>query len=84
MRQVVVAGTASSLAGHAVEIAGKTGTAEVAGAASHSWFVGFAPATGPSRIAVAVIVENGGYGARAAVPIAGEVISAARALQMIP
>ena len=64
-------------------IAGKTGTAEVAGAPSHSWFVGFAPATGPKRIAIAVIVENGGYGARAAVPLAGDVVSAARSLGLI-
>ncbi len=84
MRRVVTGGTASSLAGHEVEIAGKTGTAEVAGAPSHSWFVGFAPATGPKRIAIAVIVENGGYGARAAVPLAGDVVSAARSLGMIP
>ena len=84
MRRVVTGGTASSLAGHEVEIAGKTGTAEVAGAPSHSWFVGFAPATGPKRIAIAVIVENGGYGARAAVPLAGDVVSAARTLGMIP
>ena len=82
--RVVTGGTASSLAGHDVEIAGKTGTAEVAGAPSHSWFVGFAPATGPKRIAIAVIVENGGYGARAAVPLAGDVVSAARSLGMIP
>ncbi len=83
MRRVVTGGTASALAGRDVEIAGKTGTAEVAGAPSHSWFVGFAPATGPRRIAIAVIVENGGYGARAAVPLAGDVVSAARSLGMI-
>jgi cell division protein FtsW (lipid II flippase) len=84
MRRVVTGGTASSLAGHEAEIAGKTGTAEVAGAPSHSWFVGFAPASGSKRIAIAVIVENGGYGARAAVPLAGDVVSAARSLGMIP
>jgi cell division protein FtsI/penicillin-binding protein 2 len=84
MRRVVTSGTASALAGQPVEIAGKTGTAEVAGAPSHSWFVGFAPAGGPKRIAIAVIVENGGYGARAAVPLAGDVIAAARGLQLIP
>jgi cell division protein FtsW (lipid II flippase) len=84
MRRVVTGGTATALAGHEGEIAGKTGTAEVAGAPSHSWFVGFAPATGSRRIAIAVIVENGGYGARAAVPLAGDVVSAARSLGMIP
>ena len=54
------------------------------GAPSHSWFVGFAPATGPKRIAIAVIVENGGYGARAAVPLAGDVVSAAHSLGIVP
>jgi cell division protein FtsW (lipid II flippase)/cell division protein FtsI/penicillin-binding protein 2 len=84
MRRVVTGGTASSLAGNDSEVSGKTGTAEVAGAASHSWFVGFAPSAGPKQIAVAVIVENGGYGARAAVPLAGDVVSAARSLGIIP
>jgi cell division protein FtsI/penicillin-binding protein 2 len=84
MRRVVTSGTASVLSGHDVEIAGKTGTAEVAGAPSHSWFVGFAPVAGPKRIAIAVIVENGGYGARAAVPLAGEVVTAARSVGIIP
>ncbi len=43
MRDVVTSGTGRSLRGHAVAIAGKTGTAEVAGRPSHGWFVGFAP-----------------------------------------
>ncbi len=43
MRQVVTAGTGRSLAGAVVPIAGKTGTAQINGAASHSWFIGFAP-----------------------------------------
>ncbi|MGL5152243.1 MAG: peptidoglycan D,D-transpeptidase FtsI family protein [Clostridium sp.] len=61
--------------------AGKTGTADVmlengTLAKPHSWFIGFAPANDP-EIAVAVIVENGGYGAVAAAPVAGKVINAA-------
>jgi penicillin-binding protein 2 len=62
-------------------IAGKTGTAEIAGSPSHSWFIAFAP-YGPAtrRVAVAVLIENAGYGASAAVPAAGEIISAAGAL----
>ena len=66
-----------------MRIAGKTGTAEVQGAASHSWFVGFAPFAADTRIAFAVIVENAGYGAAAAVPIAGEIVSAAADLGLI-
>ncbi len=57
-------------------IAGKTGTAETGTAGlSDSWFIGFAPATNP-RLAVAVIVENGGPGSQAAAPIAGKVFQA--------
>lgn len=81
MRDVVLSGTGRSLRELAVPIAGKTGTAEVAGAPSHSWFVGFAP-YGPAtrRVAVAVIIENAGYGAAAAAPAAGDIISAAASL----
>ena len=59
----VLSGTGRTLRGHPLRIAGKTGTAEVSGAASHSWFVGFAPFDAAARrIAFAVIVENAGYG----------------------
>ncbi|HLZ71186.1 MAG TPA: penicillin-binding transpeptidase domain-containing protein [Dehalococcoidia bacterium] len=58
------------------EIAGKTGTAETGAAgAADSWFIGFAPSAHP-RLAVAVIVENGGPGSQAAAPIAGQVFRA--------
>jgi peptidoglycan glycosyltransferase len=62
----------------AFPIAGKTGTAEVSGAPSHSWFVGFAPYDSP-RIAFAVIVEHAGYGGRTAAPLAGDIVTAAQA-----
>lgn len=63
------------------DAAGKTGTADYnlangESAKPHSWFIGFAPASNP-KIAVAVIVENGGYGASAAAPIAGNLIKQA-------
>jgi peptidoglycan glycosyltransferase len=79
LRAAVVSGTGRVLAGNSTPIAGKTGTAEVAGGLSHSWFVGFAPYS-PSgrRIAFAVLIEHAGYGARAAAPVAGEIVSAAR------
>lgn len=78
MREVVTSGSGRTLAGHTVPIAGKTGTAEVSGASSHSWFVGFAPYEAP-RIAFAIIVENAGYGGRVAAPLAGDIVSAAAA-----
>jgi cell division protein FtsI/penicillin-binding protein 2 len=84
MRDVVLSGTGKSLARHPGRIAGKTGTAEVAGAASHSWFVGFAPyGAATKRIAFAVIIENAGYGSLAAAPVAGEIVSAASALGLV-
>jgi peptidoglycan glycosyltransferase len=78
MREVVTSGTGRILLSNSTPIAGKTGTAEVDGARAHSWFAGFAPAGGSHPIAFAVIVENAGYGARAAAPIAGEIVNAAR------
>ncbi|HEX6216301.1 MAG TPA: penicillin-binding transpeptidase domain-containing protein, partial [Vicinamibacterales bacterium] len=83
MRQVVTSGTGRVLADHPIAIAGKTGTAEVDGQRSHSWFVGFAPFSGNHRIAFAVIVEHAGYGARVAAPVAGDIVSAARTFGLI-
>ena len=84
MRDVVLSGTGRSLRGASIAIAGKTGTAEIAGSPSHAWFVGFAPyGAATRRIAVAVVVENAGYGGTAAAPLAGEIVSAAAALGLI-
>jgi len=78
MRDVVLTGTGRSLKGHPWRIAGKTGTAELTGRASHAWFVGFAPfGTATKRIAFAVIIENAGYGGANAAPMAGAIVTAA-------
>lgn len=70
MRQTVTGGTARSLAELSVPIAGKTGTAQFnANQATHSWFVGYAPADKP-EIAVVFLVEGGGESSDAAVPAA--------------
>jgi peptidoglycan glycosyltransferase len=84
MRDVVLEGTGRSLRENPTPIAGKTGTAEITGAPSHSWFVGFAP-YGPAerKIAVAVILENAGYGGAGAAPAAGEIVEAARAIGLV-
>jgi peptidoglycan glycosyltransferase len=84
MRDAVLTGTGRSLREHPWRIAGKTGTAEVAGNPSHSWFIGFAP-YGPStrRIAFAIILENAGYGSANAAPAAGEIVSAASAAGLL-
>jgi len=84
MRDVVTGGTGRSLRTHAWPIAGKTGTAEVAGEPSHSWFVGFAPFGQASRrIAFAIVIENAGYGGTSAAPAGGEIVTAAAASGLI-
>ncbi|GAC1441556.1 MAG: penicillin-binding protein 2 [Vulcanimicrobiaceae bacterium] len=69
-------GTAAALPN--VVVAGKTGTATNPAGRSHAWFVAFAPAEQP-RIAVAIVVENAGYGGTIAAPIARKVIATALA-----
>ena len=75
-------GTAFKVRSKDIEVAGKTGTAQVHGrhvdsggyeAGDHAWFVGFAPAGRP-RIAIAVLVEHGGHGGDVAAPVAMEII----------
>jgi peptidoglycan glycosyltransferase len=84
MRDVVTDGTGRSVRDNAVPIAGKTGTAEIGDGPAHSWFTGFAPYGGSGRkIAFAVLIENAGYGARAAAPVAGELVTAAREIELI-
>ena len=83
MRQALVgvvnSGTAAASAIKGVQLAGKTGTAQsgkyVNGKElNHGWFVGFAPADKPA-IVVAVMIEFGGHGTRAAA-IASKIIQA--------
>ena len=81
-------GTARSIATNAYHIAGKTGTAQVFSVAQeeeyeaekvaerlrdHALFIAYAPVEAP-RIAVAVIVENGGHGGSAAAPLARRIM----------
>ncbi|MBR6277058.1 MAG: penicillin-binding protein 2 [Prevotella sp.] len=69
MRSSALGGTCHALAHYDFEACGKTGTAQNRGH-DHSVFMGFAPMTNP-KIAVAVYVENGGWGATYGVPIGG-------------
>jgi penicillin-binding protein 2 len=92
MRRVVhgASGTARSIRPESgFEIAGKSGTAQVAAQAAdedmdettaahlrhHALFIAYAPVTQPS-IVVAVVVEHGGGGSREAAPVARAVIDA--------
>ncbi len=82
MVSVVDNGTGQNARIDGIQVAGKTGTAEVEpGVAPHAWFAGFAPADNP-QIAVAVFIANGGAtggettGGVAAAPIARAVMEA--------
>ncbi len=80
-------GTAYKARSHHIEVAGKTGTAQVYRGGrvgkddpplpyervDHAWFVGYAPAAKP-RIAFAVFVEHGGHGGAVAAPVAMEIV----------
>ena len=76
MKGVVENGTASALNGRGYTVAGKTGSAEFdENGSSHSWFIGYSNVDNPDLV-VAIIVENGGTGSEAAVPIAGQIFDA--------
>jgi peptidoglycan glycosyltransferase len=76
MIAVVQRGTGAPAQLPQVTVAGKTGTATNPLGRSHAWFVAFAPAQNP-RVALSIVVENVGYGATYAAPIAREVIRTA-------
>jgi peptidoglycan glycosyltransferase len=82
LRQVVTSGTGRGIDTPRLAIAGKTGTAENPHGAAHSWFVGFAPVDRP-QLAVAVLVEHGGYGSATAAPIAQDLLLRAVDLGLI-
>jgi penicillin-binding protein 2 len=69
MQRVVNNGTARIAQIKDIQVCGKTGTAQNPHGDHHSVFNGFAPMYNP-KIAIAVLVENGGYGGRWAAPIA--------------
>jgi penicillin-binding protein 2 len=80
---VVNEGTGKSARLPGIQVAGKTGTAQVVslehgtgsrGTQDHAWFVAYAPATDP-RIAVAVLIEHGGHGGSVAGPLASRLIA---------
>ncbi len=66
-------GTASLARVPGIKVAGKTGTAQNSHGKDHAWFVGFAPAVNPT-IAIAVLIENSGYGGVYAAPVASRCI----------
>jgi penicillin-binding protein 2 len=73
MEEVVKSGTAAEVKLKDIIICGKTGTAQNPHGANHSVFIAFAPKDNPT-IAIAVFVENAGFGATYAAPIASLMI----------
>ncbi|MBI3956676.1 MAG: penicillin-binding protein 2 [Candidatus Kerfeldbacteria bacterium] len=76
MRDGVLDGSSRAMQSLPVSSAGKTGTAQFGnGSATHAWFTAFAPYEDPT-LAIAVVVESGGEGHAAALPVARDVIAA--------
>ena len=75
MKQVVHEGTGTQAALAGIDVAGKTGTAEIPNSAQNrAWFIAFAPASDP-QIAIAVTVQPAnGQGGTVAAPIARDVM----------
>lgn len=74
MRKVVTVGSGRYYADlDSIEVAGKTGTAQNPHGEDHGWFIAYAPFDDP-EIAIAVLVENAGFGSISAAPIAGLII----------
>ena len=73
MRMAVLGGTCKGANLPGIAVAGKTGTAQNPHGRDHSAFMGFAPFDNP-KIAVAVYVENAGFGATYGVPIGSLII----------
>jgi peptidoglycan glycosyltransferase len=82
MTAVVDDGTGTNAQINGVKVAGKTGTAQQgAGRKPHAWFVSFAPSDTEAKVAVAVVLEDGGgaaevSGNQLAAPIAQAVMRA--------
>ncbi len=70
MEMVVQSGTGRASQIKDVAVCGKTGTSQNAKGKDHAIFIAFAPKDDP-KIAIAVVVENGGFGGVASAPIAG-------------
>lgn len=82
LREVVKRGTGRGIDLKGLDVCGKTGTAQVSKGEDHSWFTCFAPFSAPD-IVITVLVENGGYGAAAALPVAKELMLEADRLGLV-
>lgn len=83
LRNVVLNGTGRPANLAELNIAGKTGTAQAPGGPDHAWFACMAPVEAPA-VALVVLVERGGYGSQAALPIAVKLVNLARSFGYWP
>ena len=77
MRQTILDGSARQLQSLSISSAGKTGTSQFDGSdpsRTHAWYTSYAPYEDP-QIVITILVEAGGEGNAAAVPIAGEALN---------
>jgi len=80
MKLVVDRGTGTLAKVEGISVAGKTGTAENFPnvenplGRDHAWFIAYAPVDNP-KIALSIVVEQGGHGGSTSAPIAAEIIS---------
>ena len=75
MQQVIIQGGLTDAEIPGMKVAGKTGTAESGNGLPHSWWITFAPADDP-KIAMCVMIENGGRADKGALPIAARLMRA--------
>jgi len=75
MQQVIIQGALTEAEIEGMKVAGKTGTAESGNGLPHSWWITFAPADDP-KIAMCVMIENGGRSDRGALPLGASLMKA--------
>jgi peptidoglycan glycosyltransferase len=75
MQQVIIQGGLTEAEIEGMKVAGKTGTAESGNGLPHSWWITFAPADDP-KIAMCVMIENGGRADKGALPVAARLMRA--------
>ena len=82
MRLAVKKGTARACDIRGLNVCAKTGTAQNGSSADHAWFTCLAPEKNP-RVVVTVLVEHGGFGADAALPVAKALLNECRSAGLL-
>ena len=83
LRNVVVNGTGRKADVPGLDVCGKTGTAQASKGDDHAWFVCMAPQAKP-KIVICVLVEHGGFGAEAALPVAAGLLKKSQQCGWLP